>query len=214
MDDYVLTLVFSNFVLSKIHEFMVDYLDATPEEICTAKIERFKDKKTGELKDSNRTLILMKKSLFIRAVEAGLDLPQPNLDFRINEFLLNERSFPMEGFSSNFYMLIPKNLSTYEVEHFIRDKMRYFVNFGMLEENDYNIKIPMVSRLTGEHRGFAALNFSEKVNVKTRAQIRLLMHDSPLYFTNTKEVCHLPVYWAKKYTLPEIPTEGFKILKR
>ena len=83
---YILAIIFSDWALHKVYDFLTDYLNARKEEIAMGKVERYKDKNTGEMKDSNRTVILMKQSLFDRAIEAGLDMAQPNLDFKIAEF--------------------------------------------------------------------------------------------------------------------------------
>lgn len=217
MEDYVVALVFSNLVLSKLFNIFVDYLKAEQGEICAAKIERYKDKKTGLFKDSNRTLFLIKRSLYDRAIDAGLNYEIPNFDFKIVEYKLNAKSFPMVGYSKNFYITLPEFLKTEEAEIIIKEKLRNFINFKLLEENDYSLLIPLASRITGKHRNFAILNFSDKVSINTRAIIKLMLHNSSIFVPITQNLQYLPVYWCKEYKEKvnelEIP-KIIKILKR
>lgn len=212
--DYVVTMVFSNWTLSKIFEFFNDYLDAKQGDLGLTKIERFKDKRTGEVRDSNRTVILMKKTLFEKAIEAGLDMPQPSLDFRIAEYILSEKSFPAENYSSNLYLIIPKNVPYAEAEFAILEKFRSLISLNVLQPEDYRLKIHLSSRLTGEHRGFAHLSFNPNVGIIARAYIKLLLHDCFMYVHSLDKLYHLSVFWSKdSKTFPLVP-KIFKILKK
>lgn len=213
-NDYTVAMVFSNWTLSKIFEFCKDYIDSSDEDIGLTKIERFKDKRTGEMRDSNRTIILMKKKIFEKAIEAGLDMPQPNLDFRIDEYRLREKNFPALGYTSNFYIIIPKNIDYTEAEFCIKEKLRNIVSFGMLKPEDFSLKIPLASRITGEHRGFAYLSFVTEIDINIKAYIKALLHDCFMYISSIDKLYHLPVFWAKdSKALPPVP-KIIKILKR
>lgn len=213
-ENWIVAIVFSNWMLSKILEFFKDYLDCTEADIGMAKIERFRDTKTGEMKDSNRTLILMKKEVYERAIKAGLDMPQPNLDFRIGHYIISENRKPPTNYTSNLYLIIPKNVTTVEAEHSILEKMNKMVSFQMLERNDYSLTIPLESRLTGEHKGYCYLSFTDKLSITTKILIKALLNDSFIYISSLNKLCHLPVFWAKNTkSLPPIP-KVIKILKR
>jgi hypothetical protein len=212
MNDYVVALVFSNWTVGKINDFMEDYLDARKADIGLSKIERYKDKKGG-LKDSNRTLLLLKRQVYEKALLAGLDLQQPNLDFKISEFELLAKHYPNEGYSSNLFIRFPSTLPTEEGEALLKERMKVFIDFGLLKEEDYSLKIPLTSRITGENRGFALCNFSDSVDVKIRALIRCLIHDCFLYLDiETKTTVHLSALWTKKFVLPPVPE--YRILKK
>jgi len=212
MNNYVVALIFSNWTIGKIHDFLEDYLDARKNDIGLSKIERYKDKR-GEMKDSNRTLLLLKREIYEKALKSGLDMPQPNLDFRISEFSLSARHLPNEGYTSNLFIRLPDNLNTSDMETLLEDKLKSLVEFGLLKENEYSLKIPLNSRITGENKGFALCNFSENVDVKTRAIIRALLNDSYLYLdSQTRNTVHLTVNWSRKYTLPPVPE--YRILKK
>ena len=195
--DYVVTLVFSNWTLSKIFEFFRDYLEAQQNELGLTKIERFKDKKTGEMRDSNRTIILMKRTLFEKAITSGLDMPQPNLDFRIAEYILSQKSFPSDNYTSNLYLIIPKHVPFVDAEQAILEKMRNLILFNVLEEKDFTLRIPLSSRLTGDHRGFAYLSFNEKVDLTTKAFVKALLNDGFMYVHSLDKLYHLTVFWTK-----------------
>ena len=202
--DYVLAMVFSNWALSKILDFFKDYLDGKSEDIGLTKIERFKDKRTAEMRDSNRTVILIKKDLFKKAIDAGLDMPQPNLDFRIAEYILKEKSFPAVNYSSNLFLIIPKNINYLEAEMAIKEKINILVNFNVLNLEDYSLKIPLVSRTTGEHRGYAYLSFQNNVELATKAYIKILLCDCLLYAPSLDKLYHVPVFWAKESNRPKL----------
>ncbi len=208
---YSIVIIYSNWTINKIYNFFNDYLDANKEEIGMYKIIKYKNKQ-GQLKDSNKSLFLIKNTLFIRTLEEGLDMEQPKLDFRIADFNLNENHYPRDGYSSNFYIKIPKVLSVEDCEILIDEKMKIFINFDLISYNNYSIKIPLNSRITGEHKEYALLNF-ENVDLNIIAYIKLLMHDSFLYIQPDQTICNLPVYWCKsKNNNKEIPI--YKILKR
>ena len=211
---YIVAIVFSNWTLSKIVEFFRDYLECKEDDIGITKIERFRDRKSGEMKDSNRTLILIKKELYNKAIEAGLNIPQPNLDFRISEYIIKDKSKPAENYTSNLYLIIPKNVTIEEAEYSIMQKLNRMVSFEMLNKEDFSLKIPLQSRLTGEHRGFAYLSFSINVDLVTKIFIKALLHDSFMYIQSIDKLYHLPAFWAKDTkTLPSVP-KIVKILKR
>lgn len=211
--NYVVTMVFSNWTLSKIFEFFKDYLEAEPTDLGLTKIERFKDKRTGEIRDSNRTIILMKRTLFEKAIAAGLDMPQPGLDFRLAEYILSQKSFPAEGYTSNLYLIIPKNVPYTDAEQAILEKIRILIHFGVLQEEDFTLRIPLSSRLTGEHRGFAYLSFNEKVDLTTKAFIKALLNDGFMYVRSLDKLYHLTVFWAKGFS-DNVKVQPIKILKK
>ena len=209
--EYVVTMVFSNWPLSKIFEFLKDYLEAKDTDLGLAKIERFKDKRTGEIRDSNRTIILMKKTLFEKAIQSGLDMPQPSLDFRLAEYILSQKSFPATNYTSNLYLIIPKHVPYADAEYAIFEKMRKLQAFGVLEEKDFNLKIPLSSRLTGDHRGYAYISFQNGVTLTTKAFIKALLNDAFMHVRSLDKLYHLTVFWAKDNKDKSIPQ--FKILK-
>jgi hypothetical protein len=215
--DYVLIIVFSNWVLSKIYNFFIDYLNAQDYEFGIGKIERYTDKRTGEMRDSNRTLMLIKRSLFNRALDKKLDLIHKDLDFRISEYILTDKNFPQEGYCSNFYIILPKNIPYDECHFALKEKFQELVKFQLLSEEDYFIKIPFKSRLTGEHRGFSYITFSKNINIKERAYIKALFNDSFVFLPSINKLYHLPLFWAreiKEFKEQSYETPVYKILKR
>ena len=212
MSSYTIAIVFSNWALHKVYDFMTDYLNARKEEIGMGKIERYKDKKTGEMKDSNRTIILMKKSLFDRAIDAGLDMSQPNLDFRIAEFIITDKYYPRDNQTHNLFINIPKTLSTTDCEILIKEKLDILSNFNLISNTDYSLRFPLESRITGAHQGFGILDFNDKVDIRTRVYVKALLHNSFLYFQGT-DICYLPVFWAKKRSFFN-KEQRYQILKK
>lgn len=190
-----IAIIFSHWTLQKILDFFKDYLDAKEWEIGTAKVERFK--KDDIIKDSNKTLILMRESLFNRAIESGLNMRQPKLDFLMCEFVLSGKYLPSYKYSPDLYIRIPSNLPISDIEILIHEKMNVFINFELITDKGYSLFIPLKSRITGEHRNFAIMKFNEDIEMSTRAYIKALMQDSIFYYTGN-EIFYLPVFWTKK----------------
>jgi len=189
-------IVYSNWTILKIFNFFTDYLEADKSDIGMYKIIRKKDK-NGEYQDTDKTLFLIKNKLFIKCLEEGLDMQQPDLDFRITNFNLNEvYHYPKSGYSSNLFVKIPTFLGSNDCEILMYEKMNVFVNFEMLTKKEYKIKTPLKSRLSGEHKGYMFLDFKD-VEVDTIAYIKLLLHDSLFYLDIDKNIHNISVYWRK-----------------
>jgi len=192
-----LAIIFSNWTLEKIFNFLKDYLNAKDGEIALGNVERQKIGK--EMKDTNRTLILMKESLFDRAMEEKLNMKQPNLDFLIADFIMGAKYFPLKSQSSDFYIKIP-DLPLSDIEILIQEKMSVFIRYGLINNGDYKLIIPLKSRITGQHRNFAIIKFQDNVDISTRSYIKALINNSLLYF-NGKVLHYLPVFWTKNHLL-------------
>lgn len=193
-----IVIVYSNWTILKIFNFFADYLDATKEEIGMFKIISHKDR-NGIYKHTNKCLFLIKNSLFIRALEYGLEIQQHDLDFRMTNFNLNEEyHYPKEGYNLNLFIKIPKNLNAVDCEILMKEKMNTFVKFDLISEKEYNMKIPLESRLTGEHKGYILVDFSG-VEADTIAYIKLLLHGSIFYMGQNNVTYNISAFWRKNY---------------
>ena len=198
MTEYVLTIVFSHWTLSKILNFLADYLDIEVNQIGPCKIERYRDKRTGVFKDSNRTLVLLKKEIYDKAVKLGLNYSQPQYDFRIEEYRHNfEKEQPYNGYTSELFLVVPKQVSSIDIETALRNKLLEFAKYGFLKSSDWMLQLPLSSRLSGETKGFAMLHFDRHVDISTRIIVKLLLHDSFIYLPYQEKLYHLPVFWMK-----------------
>jgi len=192
-NNYVVSLIFSNWTLTEIFNFFEDYLETTKEHVGAVKIERYKNKQ-GVLRESNRTVMLITRELFSKATNKGLNNKQPSLDFQIDEYKLSDKHFPRNNQIANIFLSFPKDIPYNDIDIQIRDKLKIFKKFGLLKHN-YKLVIPLESRETEEHRGFGYLNFTQD-NLTERALIRLLLHDSKLFTDNNKKE-YLQAYWVK-----------------
>lgn len=196
---FILTVVFSRWELTKILNFLEDYLEAKKDEIGMARIEKYFDKNTQQVKDSNRAIILMKRDLYQRAIDAGLDLKQPQLDFRIAEHVakptadLSEESTQTGNLYLQFLNTNETNLSTNDIHVSLKEKLAEMENFGFLNTNDFKIFVPLKDRETGTHKNVAYINFVTDVDMNARHVIKTLLHDSKISGVPIK------VWWAKKH---------------
>ena len=194
-DKYVVAVAFSKWSLMEIFDFMADHLEAKKEQIGAARIDRYKAK-GGEIKESNRTIMLIERELFQEAVSKDLNKSQTNSDFKIAEYTLNDRHFPNENQKANLYLNFPNEIPVKDIELQLKDKLKTFKDFGLLK-GKYRIVIPLKSRETGENHGFGYVNFTDD-DLKSRALIKVLLHDSRLY--NDKDPdnrYYLKAYWTK-----------------
>tara|TARA_R110001599_G_scaffold69950_2_gene196796 strand:+ start:777 stop:1355 length:579 start_codon:yes stop_codon:yes gene_type:complete len=190
---YVTVIIFSHWTLAKIFEFLTDYLEADQTDILLANIEKNGDKEPKEPKETNRTLILVKKSLLDKYQQED----HLNVDFRMEEFRLSSKHYPAKNQTDNFYIQIPQVLSSVDAEILVQEKMKVFVYCGLISAEEYMIRIPLVSRITGGHRGFMLLDFNEEVDIKTRALIKALIQNS-FFYSDLEKIHYLPVFWSLK----------------
>lgn len=192
---YVLAIVYSHWTLAKVFDFLVDYLDAERGDIAIGKIERYYNSK-DVLRDSNRSLLLMAKTLFDKGIQAGLNLTQSDLDFRMEEYIISAKHYPTLGYCGNFFIRFPIYLSPTDAHILIEEKMNVFVSTKFIQRTEYTLRIPLASRITGQHQGFAIVIFLPQVSMKTRTMIRCLLHQSFLYLRNDV-IEYLSVSWLK-----------------
>jgi hypothetical protein len=198
MQEFVLAIIFSHWTLSKIINFLADYLNVEISEIGPCKIERYRDRRTGIFKDSNRTLIMLKKHIYDKAIQLGLNHTQAQYDFRIESYRYNyNKEHPPKDYSSNLYLIIPKQISCSEVEIALRNKLNEFSRYGFLKSSECLLQIPLSSRITGETKGLAMLRFDQNVNLATRVNVKLLLHDCFIYLKKQEKLYHLPAFWLK-----------------
>lgn len=190
---YAVAIVFSRWKLGRLCAFLEDELGARQEQIGFMRIDRYKGRET------NRTILLLERSLFDTADSRGFTSQQKDLDFKIVEYELREHNFPRKGYTRNFYIPIPLNLPEDEARAQIQNKIDVLVTFGLfLKEQAPRLKIPLKSRETGEHRGQAFVTFSRATDDDSIALARILLHDTRLYMgTDDDNWERMRCVWAK-----------------
>lgn len=193
--NYVVAVIFSRWTLMEIFDFMEDYLKAEKEQIASARIDRYRTKER-QMRESNRTIVLMERSLFQEAVVKGLDQNQDGLDFRISEYTLSDRQYPRENQRANLFLKFPQDIPYKDIDIQLREKLKKFRNLRLVC-HDYRLVIPLNSRETGEHKGYGYLNFT-KDNLNVRTLVKILLHDSRLYNDQDPDnVYHLSAFWCR-----------------
>ena len=190
--DYVVVMVFSRWSLRKICDYLAEKVDAKEDQIGLIRIDRGRD---GN--ESNRTIILLKHELFERCKSYGYTESQRDIDFRISVYEVKEHNLPKEGYSRNFYIPLPKEISGENATHQIQNKINILIKCGMFPNSVPRLKIPIESRETGNHRGRAFVTFSRNTNVKTLALARICLHDTRLY-TSEDNFGFMKCFWAKE----------------
>lgn len=187
---YVVAVVYSQMSLSKICNFMEDYLSAKKDDIGVIKIDRYRGTET------NRTIILMNRNLYTHAIEQGLNHSQPSLDFKINEYKCKYND-PTDKETYNLYIHIPGHLETEDVQNQLDHKLQILHRFGVLNIRNIQVSIPLKSRETGEHNNAAYLIFPEEYDKYKIKLIRCLIHDTKFITPDNKHY-YIGCYWARK----------------
>lgn len=191
---YAVAIVFSQWKLGRLCAFLEDELGARQEQIGFMRIDRFKGRET------NRTILLLERSLFDAAAARGFTRQQRGLDFKMTEYELREHNFPKEGYTRNFYIPLPEGLVEDEARAQLQNKLDVLVDFGVFsKEQAPRLKIPLKSRETGEHRGQAFVTFSRETADDPIALARILLHDTRLYTgAGDEDWQRMRCFWAKE----------------
>lgn len=187
-EKYVVGLIFSNWSLTEIKTFLEVRLEATTSQIGIMRVDRFQDKET------NRTIILMDRQIYDRALTEGLDKPQKSIDFKITEYQLRPRNYPRDGFSNNLFIPLPKELNVESASKQIQLKIDICVKFGLLEKGQAKLAIPLKSRELGSHRGAAYITFPR--DFELAPLVKVVLSDTRLYLPDETNQL-MKVFWAR-----------------
>nr|QBK91563.1 MAG: uncharacterized protein LCPAC302_01830 [Pithovirus LCPAC302] len=194
-EKYAVVIIFSRWSLGKICEFIENEIKARQDQIGVMRIDRFKGKET-----KNRTILLINRKLFDRAQDLGLDKHQQGLDFKMVEYELREYNFPKKDQSHNFYIPLPKTVSTEYAQSQLEDRIRILTDFGLFQNIKPRINISIVSRETGEHTGKSFITFSKNTPLEKIALAKVLFHDTRFYLDKTEPESYelMKCFWARK----------------
>ena len=200
---YAVVVVFSNWALRQLCMFLEDELEARPEQIGVMRIDRAQGKET------NRTIMLIERSLYDVAVAKGFTQQQRGVDFKVTEFEVRDYNKPKKGFTRNFFVPLPEAVSASDAQAQLENKLDVFCNFGMFEKNRPRLKIPLLSRESEKHRGRAFVTFARETDDDELALARILLHDTRLY-TNENDYELMKCLWAKERSPPSSPKASRK----
>jgi hypothetical protein len=205
---YAVVMVFSSWKLQDLINFFEKELKADQDQIGLMHIDRVKDRNNGKWKETNRTIMLVSRQLYEDAEKAGLTSDNRDLDFKMTEYHVREHNFPKEGYSKNFFVQLPENISDTDALDQLENKVSILCKFGLFtEENKPRVKIPLKSRETGAHQNKAFITFSRATPLPDIALARVLLNQTRLYLTDDGEKYELmECYWAK-----ERPKKGSKV---
>ena len=188
---WAVVVVFSHWPLAQLYSFIEEELEADKEQIGVMRIDRVKGK------ESNRTIMLVDKAIFDVAEEKGYTKRQQELDFRMSKYEIRDFDLPRRGCSNNLYVPVPTKISGVDARSQLENKLEVLSEFGLLENVKPRLVLPLKSRETGgEHNGSAYITFPKSVPVETIALVRLLLHDTRFYYTES-DFDLMKCFWAK-----------------
>ncbi len=200
---YAVVVVFSNWALRQLCMFLEDELGARQEQIGVMRIDRAKGKET------NRTIMLVERSLLDTAEKKGFTTQQRGVDFKMTEYEVRDHNKPKDGFTRNFFVPLPEKISASDAQAQLENKLDVFCNFGLFEKNRPRLKIPLESRESEKHRGRAFVTFARETGDEQIALARILLHDTRLY-TSESDYELMKCFWAKERTPLSSPRPGEK----
>lgn len=192
---YPLYMVYSNWGLNDIQAKLNELNPGNEDNmrIGTMRIDRGRDGK-----ETNRTFCLMDHSVFKQAQKEGLDNRVYNRDFTVKPYILKESNLPGPEEKLHLFLPLSQDISTFDVRQQLEERLSELELFDILPPNSYQIRIPLKSRATSEHKGLAFVYFNKNVSEEAAAISRLILHDVLWYHndandTTTRTKC----YWAK-----------------
>lgn len=183
--NYAVAIIFSELSLSTIKDQLHDKFGATAEDIGVLRVVR-KFISRGRYAETNRTIILVKRAIFDEMIM--------DRDFKVSEYKLKDYNYPRKGYSSNFYIRLPENMTVDEAREQLDFKIRVCQSFG-LQIGSYSINIPLKSRDAGIHKGVAYITFKKDCPLDDIALTQILIHHTKLYVDDTSHL--MDCMWAK-----------------
>jgi hypothetical protein len=117
--------------------------------------------------ETSRTIVVAEPSVYDAAVAAGLGRKSRKLDFAITPYELREHNKPYTNCIYSFFIPFPKtfDLSAQEAKRQVEAMFSDLVDFDLLGENDFNIKVPLKTRDdNGEAMGLIFVTFGRNVS--------------------------------------------------
>lgn len=190
--EYKLVLIYSRWSLSEIQSFFEKLEEFPLEEIGPMTIIKRKGKET------KRTLCLMKNRAYYELLNRGYDKKKYDIDFFMSEYKLSNYDYPKQNESRILYVGLPPTLTASECREQLEEKLMDLENFNVINKEKCQIKIPLKSRQTDEHKGLSFIYFRE-VEIKDIIVVKSILNDS-WWFKSEDETYQetMTCYWARK----------------
>ena len=195
---YAVVVVFSKWPLRQLCMFLEDEVGGSREQVGVMRIDRVQGKET------NRTIMLVSRSLLEAAEQKGFTQSQKGLDFKMTEYELRDFNRPKQGQTRNFYVPLPEELSATDATAQLENKLEVLCNFGMFAKDRPRVKIHLLSRESEKHKGQAFVTFSRNSDDDEVALARVLLHETKLY-TGENDYTLMKCLWAKERAGPKSP---------
>lgn len=194
--DCAVAVVFSNWNINRIFDFLKGYIGATDRDLFYYRII-FKHVE-GKALETNKTLFLLNREILDRGIDLNDNVKKEGLDFRIEEYPVDFKDLPLVGHDSNHFISFPKDIPLEEIENIISTRMKLFCSLGLLDRGDYSMTIPLETRFGTKHKGYCKVFYSDAVPFQIRAYIKLILNDSVVLFDKDMKPLMISVKWNKK----------------
>jgi hypothetical protein len=146
-------------------------------------------------KETNRTLAILDESVFADLVKKGYtrsdnsepteqycpvgwETRRPYRNFSIYRYKIRPYEYPRNGFTTNLIVSLPQDLSVEECRRQLDAKMSILAGFNLLKKEDYQLSLPLSSRVSGQAKGIAFITFQKEVDPQLPIVVRAILNGS------------------------------------
>lgn len=147
--------------------------------------------------ESNKTIAVIKESLYDKLILLGYGNTNFKIDFKIKIYKLGPFLLPLPDRSCNLFIPTIKQVTENYVTKVINDKLLSLANVGIIKENSWVIKCPIMSRENGLVKQGCFIFFKD-VSIYDIAAVRFLMNNTFWDDTIDKKYDNMiKCHWAK-----------------
>jgi hypothetical protein len=147
--------------------------------------------------ESNKTIAVIKEHLYDKLIQLGYGNNNYNIDFKIKIYNLGDFLLPLPDRSNNLFIPTIKKVTETYVTEIVHNKLLALSNVGIIKENSWTIKCPIMSRETGIVKQGCFIFFKD-VSIYDIATVRFLINNTFWDDKSDKKYDNMiKCHWAK-----------------
>lgn len=129
---------------------------------------------------ADKNIAILSDETYEKICEKGYNKRQYGIHYIVTPFKLPPHCQPPNGQSKVLFVPVPEQLSFDDefVTEVITEKLSHLVDWKILPDKSWYLKVPLVSRETGGVKGGCFINFKSTVPFDTIAMVRVLLSDT------------------------------------
>ena len=186
----IIYVIYSSWCIEKIHYFLTNIGGVG----SVGLLKIIYDNLSNE---SNKTIAVIKDHLYDKLIELGYGNTNYNIDFKIKIYKLGDFLLPLPDRSNNLFIPTIKKVTENYVTQVVQNKLLALSNVGIIKENSWNIKCPIMSRENGIVKQGCFIFFKD-VSIYDIATVRFLINNT--FWDDNAEKKYdnmIKCHWAK-----------------